>query len=254
MQGSGSFLGELELHVSGSGPALVAVHGIQGTLEAWHGATAALGGARVILPNLPGRGRSVRYGDPRGAGEPAAPADIADFYHLKHFALQLRALLDQLGQPFVLAGYSMGVSVILQMARDFGLDGARSLVLFSGTPCVGTEARWFGTGPVESIREEASERAVRMGLTQAADADAVAWSWQSVRPADFRPLLGTLRLPVRLVHGDLDDQCPVAHAELMAATIPGARLKVLPGVRHNTLREAPEVAAAELGAAIGESF
>lgn len=251
MQGSGSFLGELELHVSGSGPALVAVHGIQGTLEAWHGATAPLRGARVILPNLPGRGRSVRYGDPRSPGE---PADIADFYHLKQFAWRLRSLLDQLGQPFVLAGYSMGVSVILQMARDFGLDGARSLVLFSGTPCVGTEARWFGTGPVESIREEASQRAVRMGLAQAADADAVAYSWLSVRPADFRPLLGTLRLPVRLVHGDLDDQCPVAHAELMATAIRGARLKVLPGIRHNTLREAPEVAAAELDAAIGESF
>ncbi|MCM5570522.1 alpha/beta hydrolase [Burkholderiaceae bacterium FT117] len=254
MQARRPFLGELEIHVAGTGPALVAVHGIQGSLEAWHAATDRLSGVRVVLPSLPGRGRSVRFADRSRLAGADVPADIAGFYHLAHFARLLRALLDELGQPFVLAGFSMGVSVILQMARDHGLQGARSLVLLAGTPCAGGGAAWFGNGPVESVIEEARERAIRMGHARPADADAVAHCWQSARRADFRELLGTLRLPVRVVHGDLDDQCPVAHGRLIAESIPGARLRILPGVGHGLLADAPGVVAEELAAAVRDAF
>jgi pimeloyl-[acyl-carrier protein] methyl ester esterase len=41
-----------------------------------------------------------------------------------------------------------------------------------------------------------------------------------------------IRCPVRLLHGELDALCPLAAAELLAAALPNATLKVLPGAGH----------------------
>lgn len=48
-----------------------------------------------------------------------------------------------------------------------------------------------------------------------------------------RPLLGALKIPVSIVHGDADPIFAVAAAEELAGAIPGARLRLVPGMGHD---------------------
>jgi pimeloyl-ACP methyl ester carboxylesterase len=51
-----------------------------------------------------------------------------------------------------------------------------------------------------------------------------------LRPWGFDP--GSVRVPVRLWHGELDQTIPAASAEAVAGLVPGATLTVLPGQGH----------------------
>lgn len=75
------------------------------------------------------------------------------------------------------------------------------------------------------VAEEARARGVALSLTEAALPHAVAASWQHVRMADFRAALADIAVPVRVLHGVLDDQCPIEHGRLLARQIPGAQLE-----------------------------
>jgi pimeloyl-ACP methyl ester carboxylesterase len=48
-----------------------------------------------------------------------------------------------------------------------------------------------------------------------------------------KPLLGALKVPVSIVHGEADPIFAVAAARELAAAIPGARLTVVPGMGHD---------------------
>ena len=59
-------------------------------------------------------------------------------------------------------------------------------------------------------------------------------------PWDWRPKLTTLQAPVLVVQGD-DDVIPLASAQEWAATLPNARLLVVPGAGHFPHLEDPEL-------------
>lgn len=236
-----SLLGRLDCRVFGQGRPLVLLHGIQGTAEAWLPVAQRLADThRCVLPNLPGRAASPRW-------HTADDGPIERYYHLDHYAGLLHELLQAIGQPVVLAGWSMGVSVILRMAALHGLGAVERLVLVSGTMRAGPpEATWFHAADIDALRSEARQRAERLGLTQVADAEAVAWSWQSARGLDLSVGAARIACPTRVVHGETDDQCPLAHGRALAAAIAGAQWLALPGVGHNVLGAEP----ARLAAAI----
>jgi uncharacterized protein len=50
-------------------------------------------------------------------------------------------------------------------------------------------------------------------------------------------LLGRIRTPVVLIHGERDELIPVAHSQALQAIAPAARLVVLPGAAHGDLQE-----------------
>lgn len=60
--------------------------------------------------------------------------------------------------------------------------------------------------------------------------------------------LGSLRIPVLVIHGEDDAAQPMAEAEKTAGVIPGARLVRLPGVGHTPPLEAPD----EVNAALAD--
>lgn len=225
----------LEIRLAGRGRPLLLVHGIQGTSDAWSPLLPALLGRRCVMPNLPGRGLS-----PRWSAAEERPRDR--YYHLDHYADLLQALLRQLhgqrGAPVALAGWSMGVSVILSMLARHGDEGVDRLVLLSGTACATPGAVWFHGRTPEELADEARARADRLGLKSVADADAVAASWASVRSADLREAARHIRRPTLVAHGELDDQCPLAHGRWLGEHIPGAAWLPLPGVGHAVLSEA----------------
>jgi pimeloyl-ACP methyl ester carboxylesterase len=219
--------GSLTYLDQGSGPVLVLLHGIQGTARTWDAVAAALAPRyRVVRPNLRGR-----------AGSHSPPG--ADDYSLAGFAADLAAVLRSVGEPAVVVAWSMGVSVALEMLRRFPDVRPRGLMLVSGTPCVGDEARWFRGASAAEVAEEARARGVALSLTEAALPHAVAASWQHVRLADFRDELEKVSVPVQVLHGALDDQCPIAHGRLLAQRIPGARLDEWPGAGHNPMAADP---------------
>jgi len=111
---------------------VLAVHGIQGTSAAWNAvAEACAAQAHFICPNLRGRADASR-----GRG----PED----YRLDTFSQDLlkiaRNQLDD--SPFILAGWSMGVSVALEYLRQNEGPQPCGLILLSGSPRPGL-APWF---------------------------------------------------------------------------------------------------------------
>ncbi len=217
----------------GEGPVVVLVHGIQGTSSTWAGVAGLLTPAcRVLRPDLRGRGGAVR-----GQG----PAD----YRLADYANDLRDVIDrQVGDaPFVLGGWSLGVSVVLHY---LGLPNAAKpggVLLVSGSPCL-AQTRWF-TRDDTALMASVAERRQRLGLREHADDEAVVATWQAIRESDQRALLSEIRLPVRVVHGRDDDDCPLAHGALLAHGL-RAPLLALDGVGHSVPAQAPQAVAQQL--------
>ena len=49
---------------------------------------------------------------------------------------------------------------------------------------------------------------------------------------DFRDVLPTIHVPTLILHRDGDLWCPIEHAHHLAENIPGAELRIVPGVDH----------------------
>lgn len=233
----------LEVRCAGEGTPLILVHGIQGNADAWASVLPALvDGARCVMPNLPGRKLSPRW----------RPADgpIAEFYSLSRYASILAELVQRhsdAGRVTVgLAGWSMGVSVILEYAQRFGLAGIGRIALCSGTPRAADGALWFQSESLEGIMREAQQRADRLGLKDPADHEAVAWSWRSVLVADHFHTLSTITVPTLVIHGERDDDCPVDHGRRIAGHIAGAQWHPLPEVGHSIFGESADTVGAAL--------
>ncbi len=235
----------LEWREVGRGTPLLLVHGIQGTADAWAPLLPALAGRRCVLPNLPGRGLSPRW----QAGE---LLPHGHYYHLDHYADLVHALVVALrerhGAPVALAGWSMGVSVILNLLSRHGDADIERLVLISGTACATPGAVWFQSETPQALQDEARGRAERLGLKAVADADAVAATWASVREADLRGAARGIRRPTLVAHGELDDQCPLDHGQWLAEHVPGARWLPLPGVGHAALGQAASTLGSSMSA------
>lgn len=225
-------LDALDIVEQGLGPPLLLLHGIQGTSRSWRKVTDCLDGFTCVMPNWPGRSRS-----PHASG-----AEAAAIYHVDHFASLAHALILKLaaraGGPVDVAGWSMGVTVLLRVWELHGSPPIRRLALLSGTP-VPARAAWFSGDSLPAIALEAEARARALGLDSVADPDAVARSWLSVRTLDQRAVLPLVRCPVMVIHGDADRQSLPCEGRLLAETLPDARWLELPGAGHAILDEVP---------------
>ena len=70
---------------------------------------------------------------------------------------------------------------------------------------------------------------------------------------DGRALLAGIQVPARVVVGEEDYAAPLAMAQALHEGIAGATLKVVPGARHLTPLEVPDIIAAELLALCAEA-
>lgn len=227
MMGSDSATAAHDVESLGHGAnCLMALHGIQGTRAAWMPAATELSDQfRVVMPNLRGRGHAWRG---------RAPTD----YTLSAFAEEAASIAtEHIGaKPFFLAGWSMGVSVALQYLNTAGVAPRPvGLILLSGSPCL-CDTRWFGA-PGDALLGEIAERKRRLGLREAADHDAVAWTWEALRSTDQRALLGTIDLPTLIVHGSDDEDSPWLHALELRDGLANAELITINGGRHSLLTQ-----------------
>jgi pimeloyl-ACP methyl ester carboxylesterase len=253
------------MYRAGHGEPLVLVHGFTATRRCWHPVIADLVPRfDVIAPTLHGHDG----GPPPPDGPAHSIAEAAD-----HF----EALLDDLGVASAhFAGNSMGGAISLEMAKR---GRARSVVAIS--PGGGWEAhdtaeaeriiRWFARNqklaratvrhtPRLMRRPGMRRLALRDVMTrgdQVPPDEAVALARSSIRCAVVEDVFATVRsgtarvvdldridCPVLIAWGEKDRILPMArHAGRFRREIPGAEFRVLHGVGHTPMWDAPGVVA-----------
>ncbi len=235
------------------------LHGFAGTGRSWDAVIQAAGDPqwRPNAPDLPGHGEAEAA--PAG-GIPGLAASLAGKYR----------------PTGMLAGYSMGGRVALQMALDHP-GCAQRLVLVSMSPGIedpGERARrreaddelaarfeemtpeevadlWL-SGPLFAADPPDVQARARDQIL-ASEPARLAGALREFGPGGMEPLwdrLPELGLPVTVVAGERDLRYREM-AERMAALIPGAEVVVIPGAGHALPREAPGELAALLAPASG---
>ena len=196
-----------------------------------------------VVPAFARRHRVVRYDHPPGANSVPALAN------------GLLALLDDLDlRRASICGLSIGGAVGMWVAATasgrverlvlactsalFGPpDGYReraALVRAEGMGAVADASmeRWF----TPRFADTAAYRAMLVSTP----AETYAGTCEALASWDFRDRLGEIAAPTLVIAGAKDPATPPAHAELIAAGIPGARLVVLEGASHFAPVERPD--------------
>jgi pimeloyl-ACP methyl ester carboxylesterase len=246
---------------AGSGPVLLLIHGMGGTLENWQPVIEPLARQHtVIAPDLPGHGVSAP-----GAGD----------YSIGALAAGLRDLLVALGHDrATLVGHSLGGGIAMQFAYQFPEVIDRLVLVSSGGlgPEVSAILRAAALPGADrfiavtatagsAVGTKVARALAAVGLRPNTDVAEVARGYASLADRDRRAaFLATLRgvigtggqrihagdrhyldegIPILIIWGDRDPIIPLQHGENAHRAIPGSRLEVFHGVGHLPQLEAP---------------
>ncbi|MDW8100279.1 MAG: alpha/beta hydrolase [Anaerolineae bacterium] len=243
----------------GEGETLFFIHGSFATARWWEPVLALLpAGYRAIAPDLRGCGQSQPADSPEAYAVPAQAADL--------WALAEALALEELH----LVGHSYGAAIALQMTLDRPWP-VRSLTLLDPPSAYGVETPAEALEYLDRMRTDRDLLARALAATMPArPADAffhslvedayrqspAAFTGPALALAHWQVAhrLGSLRLPVLLVWGELDIIVDRASVTEMLLSIPGANyLEVLHGVGHSAHVEAPATFAQVLLRFISES-
>jgi pimeloyl-ACP methyl ester carboxylesterase len=235
---------------AGSGPAVLCVHTAGQSGAQWRHTISALAarGYRVIVPDLPGHGRS----------EPAPAGPVTD---LGRYAAWCHALLTTLdaGRPFVV-GCSIGGKIALDLAVRMGerLRGVVAMAAAAGPGRIGlpglrrelqdvaapsrADRTYFGTLAVvgSAVPPERAELIAQMHRREdpaVSTSDLLGWGTHDVRGA-----LGEASCPAHLVVGADDLWVGAEEVRATAAAMPQARFTLLEGIGHYPMEELEDFA------------
>jgi pimeloyl-ACP methyl ester carboxylesterase len=220
----------------------------------------------LLLPGLLCDARL--WQDPAIALSDIAASVVADLTRDDTIAAMARRALDEAPARFALAGLSMGGYVALEIMRAAPERVSRLCLMDTsarpdteeqrrrrrGLISIARQGRFKGVTPRllpqllhpdrlgdAALAEEVMDMATRIGQA------AFLRQQQAImgRP-DSRPTLGAIRVPALVIVGEGDQLTPPCLAEEMAASIPGARLAVIPESGHLPPMEKPDATAALL--------
>ena len=240
----------------GSGsPSLVFLHYFGGSAHTWD----------EVASRLSRSARCIAI-DHRGWGESDAPAQG---YGIADLAADAQSVIETLQlDDFVLVGHSMGGKVAQWLASR-RLRGLRGLVLVAPSPAGSTDVgdaqrealvhAYDTPDSIAFVRDniltarplpDALKARVERDSLRGATAARIGWPMVAMRE-DFSDELGRIDVPVLVICGDCDqvDPVDVVRREVVQR-IPGASLRVLPGVGHLSPLEAPAELASEIEAFI----
>ena len=236
----------VELHGDDHAPPVLCLHTAGQSGVQWRDTAPGLAarGHHVVVPDLPGHGRS----------EPAPGGPVTD---LGDYAAWCLTLIDRLGleRPAVV-GCSIGGKIALDVA-------VRASGQLAGVVAMAADAHTGGRPSVRGLRRELSDVAApsrtdrtHLGTlavlgrrVSRARAELVATMHRREDPAvstsdllgwathDLRDDLARITCPTHLVVGDDDLWLDVERVRWAAARIPGARCTVLQGVGHYPMEE-----------------
>ncbi|MFA5944973.1 MAG: alpha/beta hydrolase [Candidatus Thermoplasmatota archaeon] len=243
------------VHGPRDGPTLLLVHGFPFDRAMWRFQVAALTGAgyRVVVPDLPGFGRSE---DP---GRKDAPLESVD-----GMAAELLLLLDRLRIAKITpVGFSMGGYVALAVAAKAPDRLSGLILLDTRAEPDSTEAKAKRDVTIAQVQEHGTRAlAIAMMANQLTEAtrgkerllaeevremmlrqpkESVVAALKALRDRpDRRDLLPTLSVPVLVVVGDQDKVTPLDSAKTMLGASRNGELKVIAGAAHLTPMEQPD--------------
>ena len=227
-------------------PALLLLHSLGTSLHVWDPVVAALAARfHVIRPDMRGHG---------GTEVTQGPYDMAG---LGQDAL---GVLDALGIGAAhVCGLSIGGLVAQSLAHQ-APGRVLSLILIDTAMVIPPAATWHERAALVRAQGMASiaDAVLARWLTPAAPAHAAATlrdillatppegyagAAEAIAAADLTALAPTIRAPVLVLVGDGDQATPLASAEAMHRSIPGAQMEVLAGAAHIPTAEQPAAVA-----------
>ncbi|MFT7836260.1 alpha/beta hydrolase [Saccharothrix sp. BKS2] len=226
-------------------PPVVLVHGWAQSGEVWPDYP----GVRVVAPDLRGHGDS----EVTGAGYRDSAAWAAD----------LRAVLDHVGRPATLVGWSYGGLVITDYLREHGTARVDGLVLVGAITEIGRDRPGGATGPVmrralpAALSEDPAVAVPALAGFFRGQADLPGGLVQRLlgtalrvppgvrrdlfrRDVDSSTVLEGVDKPTLVVHGTADGVVDPSAGEHAAGTVPGAELRRYERTGHVPFLERPE--------------
>lgn len=241
--------------LEGQGPDVVLIHGVGARLENWDGVAERLRPHfRVLRYDLRGHGQSSRVPGP---------------YSLPLLADDLRALLANLGiQKAHIAGHSLGAMIAQMFALRHGAYVDRLALLSAvagrtpeerervvaridliragdpGRHFQRSMSRWFTDAFIAANPELIAAYAARNAEN---DPDCYAAAYRVLALEDLDRELEAISVPTLITTGEQDLGSNPRMSELIQNRIEGSTLRMLPGLKHSILVEAPHVVAGMLG-------
>lgn len=241
-------VGTIGIRTAGDGPPVLFLHGLGGSRTAWEPQLAALSGTfRCIAWDLPGYGVS----------DPIVPLTF------EAIADAAAGLLDHLGIECAdVVGLSFGGHQAQHLALGHP-ERVRRLVLADTSARFGADGtdvdEWkrrrldpldrgvtpaeMAEGVVDAITADGFDGVERTRAVAAfgrIPSDGLRAAVECLPTHDVVDRLGEIAAPALVVVGELDEETPVAYAEVLAERVPNAELRVIPGVGHLTPAEAPD--------------
>ena len=235
--------------VEGNGPTVVLIHGVGARLENWDQVCERLARRfQVLRYDLRGHGQSTRLPGP---------------YSLPLFADDLRALFEHMGIGKAhIAGHSLG-AMIAQMFCLTHADRVDRLALLSavagrtqeerervverinlirtgppGEHFRNSVSRWFSDGFIAANPELIAAYAARNAEN---DPDCYSAAYKVLASEDLDLELAAISVPTLIATGELDLGSNPRMSALMHRRIQGSTLRILPGLKHSILIEAPQI-------------
>lgn len=233
----------LTVHDTGpaDAPALLLLHSLGTSAAVWEPLMPALTGYRVIRPDMRGHG-----------GTKATPGP----YSIDLLAHDALAVLQQLGIDRVaVVGLSIG-GLIAQQLVYLAPNRVTALVLMDTALAIPPASLWAERAATVRASGMAAvvDGVVARWLTPAAPAHTVehlrqmilatqpegyAACGEAIAAADLHSQSGNIGVPTLVIVGADDPATPVASAEALRNTIPGARLEIVAHASHIPFAEQP---------------
>jgi pimeloyl-ACP methyl ester carboxylesterase len=225
--------------LSGSGPAVLVLHGWGAKIEAVDPIIRGLQRQTAVYAvDLPGHGETDQPPEPWGVTE---------------FSDWTRALMDHLGleRPSIV-GHSHGGRIAIHLAAHHpdrvdklllvdaaGIRPKRGLTYYRKVALAKTAkhaARFLGP-PGKALQKRVF---ARTASTDYANAGALRPTFVKLVNSDLTPLLPQIRASTLLIWGDQDTATPLSDGETMERLIPDAGLVVLKGAGHFSYIDQPQ--------------
>jgi len=229
--------------IAGEGPAILVLHGWGGASDSWARVQQILAkeGFRIIVPDLPGFGKTP---------PPPEPWTVGDY---TNFFLKFIEKLDS--QPFFLLGHSFGGRISVKFASQYP-ERLKKLILCDSAgakPKPGFKTRiiyWLArTGnaiftPKHLIRFKDSVRNLfYMFLRNRDYVKANGVMKETVKKVlweDLLPDLSKIKTKTLIIWGSADRMVPIKFAHIFKENIKDSRLEIYPKIGHSPHLEVPE--------------
>jgi 3-oxoadipate enol-lactonase len=234
----------------GSGPPVLALHGVGGGTYFFHGLAKRLASRhRVFSLDLPGTGGSLSAVQP---------------FSMKSWVADIGDLVAQkIGEPAVILGHSLGTIVALK-AWEAWPEHIRALIFTCGLPKVrpfiherlskrieaivaqGSLSGWGekvspGVFSEASMAQKPEITGLFERLFNTQDAAAYVHSLEVLLAADATSVLPTVRVPCTAIIGNEDHYAPPEDVKAFMKLLPaGYDEEIMPGCGHMPFYEAPE--------------